>query len=68
MFDTDEICMYLEKIKNRCDNMSSCGYCMFNGNYSNCRIVEVVRRLNEELEVEPCCWNIKQIEKILEEE
>lgn len=67
MREVDKIIYYLEKIKNRCNRVSTCKNCVFNEDYS-CGLVKAVRRLNTELAIEPLVWNIKAIKNILEEE
>ena len=66
MLDTDKIGKYLEKIKNKCRDID-CYDCLFYKGIE-CNIIEVIKKLNDELAVEPCSWNIKIIKDILEEE
>lgn len=64
----DKIIDIIEKIKISCENVSDCKYCIICDEYGNCSIVDVIRKLNDELSIEPIYWNINKIKKILRDE
>ena len=65
---TNKIINYLEKIKDKCKNTSFCDDCIMLNTDGGCSFVDVIKKLNDELSIEPAWWNIKQIESILEVE